>query len=226
MRIYNQHASEKLALGFDFLMDEKMLVTGSDSFYAYIYDVLTGELVKRIKLAEGAVVSTIASSTDDLPFYTIYHSGAHLGLVDTEGPDIVHEFSNTEQIKEMYSKEAWEKAMIRNVDRVLQAARAVQSDIAVNYEQMMQVVRGSDLPICKGLIYDLEQEYEANMKACTPSLVRDLQAFYARTERKGRDREVKVVKQRKRQGKWGARVARERSTVKSATVCYFSPQLD
>ena len=219
LQIYNRHESEKLALGLDFLRDEKMIVTGSDSFYAHIYDVLTGEQVKTVKLAEGAVLSTVASTKDSCSFLSIYKSGHKLGLVSTEGPSIQHEFSSSEQIKDMYSKEAWEKAMIRNVDRVLAAARTVQSDIAVNYEQMMVVVRGSELPICKGLIHDLEQEYEAYMGACTPRLVRDLQAFYRKNAGGGETEGGIGGNRGKRRGVAGQspRVAYERTTVGTRT---------
>lgn len=221
VQIYNRHESEKLALGLDFLREERMLVTGSDSFYAHVYDVLTGKMVKMVKLAVGAVVSTVASNQSSFSFFAIHRSGQNLGLIGTEGPDILHEFNSSEQIKEMYSKEAWEKAMIRNVDRVLAAARTVQSDIAVNYEQMMMVVRGSELAICKELIYDLEQEYEAYMKACTPSLVRDLQAFYKRIAQCG-DRQQALERSRSAVlAGWSGRVTCERTTVRTKAQLHF-----
>ena len=184
VQIYNKHESEKLALGFDLVLDERVLVTGSDSFYAYVYDLLTGQLLETIKLAEGSVVSTVGTSPSTFSFLCLHRSGQSLGLVDTSGPSILHKFSSSEQIKAMYSQWAWEKAIIHNADRVLSIGRTVQTDIPVNYDHILEVVRASQLPICKTLIKDLEMEYDVYMKECTPRLVRDLQEFYEKQSSK------------------------------------------
>jgi len=119
----------------------------------------------------------------------------------------------------MYSREAWEKTIFANIDRLLEAARAVQSDIAVSYEQIMPIVRGSDLPICKVLIQELEAEYEMNINANTPGLVRDIQAFYGK-----HPQEKPVETQRKvRKAGSGVRVQAERTTVKAGQTWCLIP---
>lgn len=180
VQIYNQHESAKLPLGFDFLQNEKYIVTGSDSFYAHVYETLTGLVVRSVKVAPGQVVTATAIDRDSLSFYVVHSNGLKWGKVDTDGEDKTHEFTSCEQIKEMYRHEAWETALTKNNDKVLAAARSVQSNIGTNYEQMMTIVRGSDLPICKDALSALTRDYEACIEAYTPRLVRDLQAFYAK----------------------------------------------
>ena len=219
VQIYRQHESQKAALGFDFLVDEQFLVTGSDSYYAHIYNTLSGVLVESVKVAPGPVINATAFAHSNLNFYILYRNGQNLGLVDTEGPSIVHKFANCDEIKALYSREAWEKTIFANIDRLLEAARAVQSDIAVSYEQIMPIVRGSDLPICKVLIQELEAEYERNINANTPGLVRDIQAFYGK-----HPQEKPVETQRKvRKAGSGVRVQAERTTVKAGQTWCLIP---
>jgi hypothetical protein len=181
VQIYNQHASEKLGLGFDFLNYERLIVTGSDSFFASVYETLTGQLVQQIPLAPGQVQTACAVDPGSLSFYAVFMNGRYLGVVDTEGPDILHDFSSSEQIKAMYSKNAWDEVYSRNMDRLLQASRAAQQTVPINYDEMLAIVRDSELPICKQLLRDLVGEYEANIKASTPQLVQAFQDFYAKT---------------------------------------------
>lgn len=181
VQIYNQHASEKLGLGFDFLNYERLIVTGSDSFFASVYETLTGQLVQQIPLAPGQVQTACAVDPGSLSFYAVFMNGRYLGVVDTEGPDILHDFASSEQIKAMYSKNAWDEVYSRNMDRLLQASRAAQQTVPINYDEMLAIVRDSELPICKQLLRDLVAEYEANIKASTPQLVQAFQDFYAKT---------------------------------------------
>lgn len=217
VQIYKQHQSEKSALGFDFLMNEQFLVTGSDSYYAHIYNTLSGELVESIQIAPEPVTSVAALSRSHISFYVIYRNGQRVGLVDTEGDSIRHQFANCGEIKALYDREAWEKAVFSNIDRVIEAARAVQTDIPVSYEHMMPIVRSSDLPICKSLMQELGQIYDASIKASTPSLVRDMQAFYklqnervVKPEEEGK--EGKSLRMREKAG-WNGRVKVEKTTV-------------
>ena len=183
LQTYNQHPSEKLALGCDFLRYEEFVVTGSDDEFAYVYETNTGILAKKVPLAPGQVVTACAEEPGSWSFFVVYINGRYFGLVDTDGQDIAHSFTSSEQIKAHYSKEAWNTALSRNTDRVLVAARFAQAPVAINYEQMMAIVRDSDLPVCKMLMRDLTAEYEANIKASTPRLVRDLQAFFEKSLR-------------------------------------------
>ena len=181
VQVYNRHASEKLALGFDFLNYEEFLVTGSDSFFASVYDTLTGRLVQQIPLAPGQVQTVCALDPGSLSFYAVFMNGRYLGVVDTEGPDLLHDFASPEQIKAMYSKDAWDEVYSRNMDRLLEASRAAQQTVPINYDEMLAIVRDSELPICKKLLRDLTSEYEANIRASTPQLVQAFQDFYAKT---------------------------------------------
>lgn len=181
VQIYNQHASEKLALGFDFLNYEQFLVTGSDSFFASVYNTLTGGLVQQIPLAPGQVQTVCALDPGSFSFYAVFMNGRYLGVVDTEGADLLHDFSSPEEIKAMYSKDAWDEVYSRNMDRLLEASRAAQQTVPINYDEMLAIVRDSELPICKQLLRDLAGEYEANIRASTPQLIRAFQDFYAKT---------------------------------------------
>lgn len=180
LQIYNKHVSEKLALGIDFLNYERFLVTGSDSFYAVIYDTLTGEVVQKVSLGPGQVGTVCAQTSDAFSFYAVFMNGKYLGLVDTAGASLQHDYTSAEQIKALYSKEAWDEVLSRNVDRLLEASRAAQQTVAINYDEMLAIVRGSDLVVCKKLLNDLTEQYEANIQASTPQLVQAFQAFYTR----------------------------------------------
>ena len=186
VQIYNKHESTKLPLGFDFIGNERWIVTGSDRFHAYVYETLTGKLVKKVQVAPGQVVTTTAVSRDGMGFYAVYSNGARWGYVSTEGDDIVHDFTSSEQIKEMYRHDAWEAALTKNNDTVLAAARTVQSSVGTNFEQMMAIIRQSDSPICKMALKTLTADYEACIEGSTPRLVRDLQAFYAKNNPRAR----------------------------------------
>lgn len=184
LQIFNQHPSEKLALGCDFLYFEQFVISGSDDESVYIYETATGRLAKKVKLAPGQVVTATGVEYGSMSFFAVYMNGRHFGLVDTEGDsEIVHGYTSSEQIKARYSKEAWDAAFSRNTDRVLVTARLVQDSVAINYEQMMAAIRDSELPACKKLMHDLTAEYEANVKASTPRLVRDLQHFFSQSHR-------------------------------------------
>lgn len=214
LQIYNQHVSEKLALGIDLLNYERFLVTGSDSFYAVLYDTLTGEVVRKVSLGPGQVGTVCAQNSDTFSFYTVFMNGKYLGLVDTVGETLEHDYTSAEQIKAMYSKEAWDEVLSRNVDRLLEASRAAQQTVAINYDEMLAIVRNSDLAICKKLLNDLTEQYEANIKASTPQLVQAFQAFYTRQSSPSPDykevyREVEVYQGR-------PRVQSERTTLHPA----------
>ena len=226
VQIYNQHESAKLPLGFDFLQNEKYIVTGSDAFYAHVYETLTGVLVRSMKIAPGQVVTTTATERDALSFYVVHSNGMTWGKVDTDGEDITHEFTSSEQIKEMYRHEAWETSLTKNNDKVLAAARCVQSNIGTNYEQMMNIIRGSDLPICKDALSALTMDYEACIEACTPRLVRDLQAFYAKSMKFAAEPVNEQGKQSEGRGKVKRtmeRVVTERTVLRpQGEMCYRS----
>lgn len=222
IQLYNQHESAKLPLGFDFLLDERYIVTGTDCFYAQIYETLTGVLVERVKVAPGQVVTATAAERDSLGFYVVHSNGVRWGKVDTDGEDKTHEFTSGEQIKEMYRHQAWETALTKNNDKVLAAARSVQSNIGTNYEQMMTIVRGSELPICKEALRDLTRDYEASIQAFTPKLVRDLQEFYAKAVERMRKQEDKPEKRGwDREKGIAGRIVTERTAVKPI-FCRYS----
>lgn len=181
VRIFNKHRNERFPISFDFLLGDRCLVTGSDYFFVYVYDVLTGNVVRSVKVAPGQVAITTATGRDALSFYVTFRNGVTFGIIDTEGADIIHDFTSGDQIKEMYIQEAWEVALLRNTDNVLAAARAAQGTISTNYEQLLAAVRASDLPICKEVMQKVSTDYEAHMTAVTPRLVSDLQDFYSRT---------------------------------------------
>ena len=223
---YTQHVSEKQPLSFDFLHHEQYLVTGSDSLYAYIYDVLTGALASKVRLSPGMVVTGSPMDRDSLAFYALFNDGQTFGVVDTAGDPVLHEFESSEQIKAQYSKEAWELALSGNTDKLLKASRAAQPEVAINYDQMMAVIRASDLSICKSLLRDLTLQYENNIKASTPRLVHDLQEFYRRTNKEDGNRPGKRRNSGKTTGKVcsTSRVETERTTIAGKMKTFISHQ--
>lgn len=207
IQIYNKHVSEKLFIGFDFLLNEKLIVTGSDSFSAFVYNTATGELLKTVQLAPEQVGTVSATARDSLSFYAVYNNGENLGVVDTEGQTITHDYTSGDQIKEIYRKEAYATALSHHADRLLSAFRGLEGVTAINYEQLIPLVSASQLPVCKQLMQDIHTEFEDNLKKCTPKLVRDLQTYYQRYSRNNVSEDC-VKKRRK------VRDGRERKTMK------------
>lgn len=179
---YCEHKSDGLPLGFDTLLYEKYLVTGSDDGYAYIYEISTGCLMRKIKLGSGQLQSCCAESPDSLSFFVSFEDSRYLGLVDTEGIDHIHEFASTTQIKEMYKKKAWDVALSKFTQRLAVHMQHLMGGTPYGQNNWIVVLRASEEKESKILLADIEAEYSLQLAACSPALVRDLTAFYQRKE--------------------------------------------
>ncbi len=177
---YNQHKSESLPLGFDFLCYEKYLATGSDDGYAYIYETVTGCLVRKIRLGHGQVQSCCAESPDSLSFFASFDNAKCLGLVDTAGSDCGHEYTSTEQIKAAYSKIAWIAAVSKYTERLITQVQHLIGQTPYARDNWLEVLRASEENQSKELLSLVEAEYHSQLQASTPELVQDLNAFYNR----------------------------------------------
>ena len=199
IQIYNQHESERLSIGFDFLLNEKLIVTGSDSFFAYMYDLVTGELVKRVKLAPEQIISVSAESKEGLSFYAIFNNGASMGIVDSDREAQTYDFTSTEQIKDFYKREAYTAVLSQHGDSLVRAYREIQGTAAVNFEQMIPLVSTSESPVCKQIMRAVTADYESHLRESTPRLVRDLQGFY-KDKARGKKEEGEVIRKRRKVG--------------------------
>jgi hypothetical protein len=175
---YNQHKSESLPLGFDFLCYEKYLATGSDDGYAYIYETVTGCLVRKIKLGHGQVQSCCAESPDSFSFFASFDNARCLGLVDTAGSDCEHEYTSTEQIKEVYNKIALDTTLSKFTQRLVTQVRSLMAGAPYGLNNWLEILRLSDTKESKDLLADIEVEYQHQLEFSTPALVRDLTEFY------------------------------------------------
>lgn len=175
---YNQHKSESLPLSFDFLCYEKYLATGSDDGYAYVYETMTGSLVRKIKLGHGQVQSCCAESPDSLSFFASFDNARCLGLVDTEGSDCVHEYTSIEQIKEVYNKIAWDSTLSKFTQRLVTQVRTLMAGAPYGHHNWLEILRLSDTTESKELLANIEVEYQHQLELSTPVLVRDLTEFY------------------------------------------------
>jgi len=179
---YCQHKSESLPLGFDFLCFEKYLATGSDDGCAYIYETLTGRLVRKIKLGNGQVHSCCAESPDSLSFFASFDNASYLGLIDTEGIVNPHEPKSTEQIKEGYSKMAWSAVLSKYSERLVLQAQHLAGDIPYNHDNWLGVLRASETRESKELLSAVEAQYRAQVDFLVPVLVSDLNACFQRND--------------------------------------------
>lgn len=180
VQIYNKHRSESLPLGFDLLCYGKYLATGSDDSSAYIYDTCTGELVKQVQLGNGHVQSCCAESSDSLSFFVSFNNSRHLGLVDTEGLDIRHEAQSTAQIKDAYSKMAWNTALGKHTGRLVLHIQRLLGGTPYAHDDWLETLRAAEDRESKELLELIEAEYQRQLEATTPVLVKDLSAFFGR----------------------------------------------
>lgn len=178
---YCQHKSESLPLGFDFLCYGKYLASGSDDGHAYIYETLTGHLLRKLKLGNGQVQSCCAESPDSLSFFTSFDNARYLGLIDTEGLNSVHEHTSTEQIKETYRKIAMDTALSKFTQRLVIQARRLVAGAPFGHNNWLEILRTSEEKESKDLMREIDEEYLRQLENSTPHLVRDLTDFYARS---------------------------------------------
>lgn len=181
---YSQHKSEHLPLSFDFLLHDKYIATGSDDSHVYIYETLTGDLKRKVKLGTGQIQGTCAEEKGALSFFVSFLDSKYMGLVDTQGDTIAHAPTSTEQIKENFSKAAWDTALSKYTDHILTAIRSLPGGAPMGNGNWIEAVRRSDQPTCKELAANLSREYESQLHACTPSLVRELDQFFREQEKK------------------------------------------
>jgi hypothetical protein len=167
-QIYTQHKSHQNILGLDFLNYENYIVSGSDNGFAYIYETNSGRLAHRVSLGFGQVQTGCAIDQASLSFFTTFLGARYLGFVDTEGDDICHEVVSAEQARVMFTKEAWDAALGKHHERILNAIKQLQPSFQIGYENWISVLRASDSPICKELIHDINLQYEEELKALNP----------------------------------------------------------
>jgi len=177
---YTEHKSDNLPLGFDTLQYDKYLATGSDDGYVYIYEVSTGCLMRKIRLGSGQLQCCCAESPDSLSFFVSFEDARYLGLVDTEGTDLVHEFASTEQIKDLYSKKAWDNALGKFTQRLAVHMQHLMGGTPYGQNNWVVVLRTSEEKESKELLGEIEAEYSLQLEVSTPALVRDLTAFHQR----------------------------------------------
>lgn len=179
---YCQHQSASLPLGFDFLCYEKYLATGSDDGCVYIYDTLTGSLIRKIKLGHGQVQTCCAESLDSLSFFASFDNARCLGLIDTEGIGNLHEANSTEQIKEGYSKTAWSIALSKYSERLALQVQHLTGETHYGQDNWLEVLRGSEARESRELLSAVEAEYRTQVQLSVPALVSDLNAFFQRNK--------------------------------------------
>lgn len=183
VQLYAQHKAESLPIGFDFLAYEKYVVTGSDDGCAYIYETLTGCLARKIKLGNGQQLnSCCAESPDSLSFFATFDSARYLGLVDSEGTDISHEFATTAQIKDAYSKNAWDAALGKFTERLTLHMQRLMGGTPYAQNNWVVLLRASEEDESRKLLTEIEAEYNLQLEASSPALVKDLTAFHERKQ--------------------------------------------
>jgi WD40 repeat protein len=180
---YNQHTSQHVPLGHDFLRFEKFFVTGSDDGHAYIYDTLTGELVKQLKLSSERAQHCLAESVDSISFFASFYNARILGYVSTEGPLITHLPNSTKEIKDEYSKLAWDAAISQFSDQVLKMVRSNPGRLPTTYDQWLDMVRTNQDEASQRLAEKIREAYNEVLKSSTPRLVRDMNQFHQEREK-------------------------------------------
>ena len=180
VQTYDKHRSESLPLGFDLLCYGKYLATGSDNSSAYIYETCTGKLMHQVQLGNGHIQACCAESSDSLSFFVSFNNSRHLGLVDTAGLDIQHEAKSTEQIKDAYSKMAWNTALGKHTGRLVMHIQRLLGGALYAHEDWLGTLRTAGDRESKELLALIEAEYQRQLEATTPVLVKDLNAFFGR----------------------------------------------
>lgn len=180
---YNKHTSQHVPLGHDFLRFEKFVVTGSDDGQAYIYDTLTGQLEKQLKLSSERTQHCCGESVDSISFYASFFNARILGYVSTDGPLITHLPKSTKEIKDEYNKLAWDTAISQYSDQVLMMVRSSPGRLPTTYDQWLDIVRTNRDEASQQLAEKIREAYTEALKASTPGLVRDMSRFHQDKEK-------------------------------------------
>lgn len=170
---YCQHKSESLPLGFDFLAYGKYIVSGSDDGCAYVYEVCTGRVVRKVRLGNGQVQACCAESADSLSFFVSFNNSRTLGLVDTAGIEfrpIPHSQSEKEQ-------KAWNFAIGKFSNELILHIQSLDNSISFNYERLMTALRTAEDQASKELLGRIEGEYQRQLEALEPAVRSDFPSF-------------------------------------------------
>jgi len=164
---YSQHTSESLPLGFDFLGYEKYIVSGSDDGFAYIYELCTGRLVKKVRLGNGQVQACCAESVDSLSFFATFNNSRSLGFVDTAG------IKPLPHIQSEYQQIAWNSAIAKFSSQLILHIQSLEGSISFNYDRMVSTLRTMQDRASKDMLGQIEAEYQRLLEASGPAASRD-----------------------------------------------------
>ena len=140
LQTYNRHTCKMFPIGGKFLNNEMCVVTGSEDNSAYVYDTLTGEVLRRIEMGTHVTqVEPISSS--DIGFYTILYQNQRLGLVDVHGSDVAPEAVSPEESLHERMKVAMQEVLWEMSNQIYQHLRVIGRFNMIGYGNLLEALQ-------------------------------------------------------------------------------------
>ena len=161
---YAQHTCKMFPISAKFLYNERCVVTGSEDHCAYIYDTLTGIVVKRVEIGT-AVTQTEPVSSEDLAFFVILYQHQRLGLVDVSGTDTHIEQPSAEESLRERMKTSMQEALWETSNQIYEHLRTISRYSMIGYGNLLEVLQDSATTNSRSrdLLREIHSKYEWKM---------------------------------------------------------------
>jgi hypothetical protein len=169
IQAYTGHVTYGHWVPSHFLSLEKYILSGSETNKAFIYETLTGELVKIVDLGSSKVILT-APVPDSIAFYYINYSTQTVSLCDVEGEDIQPQEQTTLQIKQNFLKEKMQEVMLDCSDQIITQLSRMNALDHTGLHQIVETLSRSADPQAHALLGYLMAQYEERVRGAEGEL--------------------------------------------------------
>lgn len=177
-----------------FLSLEKYVLSGSETNQAFIYETLTGELVKTVLLGQSKVILT-APVPDSIAFYYINNSTQTLSLCDVDGEDVKPQAQTALQLKQNFLKEKMQEVMLDCSDRIIAQLSRMNALDRTGLHQIVGTLSRSEDPQARDLLGFLMATYEERVRGAEEELaqrIRTAEMLQNSGSKEMQDRELEI----------------------------------
>lgn len=186
LQTYTGHVTYGHWVPAHFLSLEKYVLSGSESNQAFIYETLTGELVKTVLLGHSKVILT-APVPDSITFYYVNYSTQTLSLCDVDGEETKPQAQTALQLKQNFLKEKMQEVMLDCSDQIIAQLSRMNALDRTGLHQIVETLSRSEDPQARSLLGFLMGKYEERVRSAERELADRVAAI---VQDPGSEREV------------------------------------
>lgn len=164
VQTYASHVCQMYPICGKFLCEDQFIVTGSEDNAAYIYETLTGAMVRKVELG-CPVTQTEPVACNDLSFYVILYRNQQMGLVDAVGEDLKPELPSVEEQRKETRKTTMQTTLMELSDQIYQHLRVVGRYNMVGYGNLLEALQSTAQSdeSSRRLLAEIQTRYESKL---------------------------------------------------------------